>query len=776
MKRLKNTKISSIVFRSVLGFTLLVFITLGTLYAYFEVRQFNQDAENSRQRFIENQKMLVKNQTEKVANYITYAEQNVESDMKDHIKMQVYDAWKIATNIWEENKNTLPKSKIKKLVKDALRPIRYYNDRGYIFMVGMDGVEHLFPVMPHLEGTNLLDLQDSKGNFVIQHEIEIIKNHNEGFLTDYWSKPGEDTGLIYPKTSFVKYFEPFDWYIGGGEYLDNVVQDVQKQVIDYIREISFGKDGYIFVNTLDGYAVVIDSDKYGPGDYVKDITDPNGVKVIEEEIRAAKTENGDFIYYSWKKPNDTIPSPKISFIKGIPQWNWLIGAGVYIDEIDEQQAIEKELLYKRLTNQLIIRTLLIIIILFIIILATRRTSKIIDINIQNFLHNLKQAVINSRSIPDKEFYLTELQIAAKEINKIVDQKRITENKLKESEIRFRTIFENVPVLLAIVDNNQEIVLTNKMLETIFELDETQKPSTELLQQKITENSVTSNFNSIFNKREGVFHEFEFEYHKTKIYQNWTQFKTSENENIIVGYDVTQLKNNETELKELNATKDKFFSIIAHDLRNPFNAILNITEILSSEYHSFTDERRKHFIDEIHYSTEITFNLLQNLLTWARSQQGRIQVKKATFPIFELIEEVTETYSTLAKDKEIELKIEADESIKWQADIDIMSIIISNLVNNAIKFSHMYSDVIIKCETIDKENLLHVIDNGVGIDKNRIDTIFEVEKVKSTKGTDNEKGTGLGLMLCKELTALNNGYITVKSEVGSGSTFTIHIPA
>jgi PAS domain S-box-containing protein len=776
VKKNDQRKISSIVFQYVTGFTLLVSIVLGLIYTYFEIKEFNTDSETTRNQFIELQKAQVKSQVEKAASYIHYTQHHVEDNMRTFIKDQVNSSWNIANNIYNESKGKYSKNQIKKQIKDALRPIRYYEGRGYIFIVNMDGVEELFPVNPQYEGVNMLNFQDHKGQYIIRKEIELIEEKGKGFLTDYWAKPGDTLHKeLFPKTSYIRYFEPLDWYIGAGEYLDNVVQDEQDRVIEYIKNVKFGADGYIFINTMNGFAVVIDSDKYKPGDFVLNITDPNGVKVIEEEIKAAQKENGDFIYYTWVKPNSKKLAPKVSFIKGIPEWNWLIGSGVYLDQIDEKIAENRQILYKRLRNQLLLRTAIILIVIIVLLFVTRRISGRIENNISLFLDNLKKAVFENEKLNPEDYKFIELTDAGKNINKMVDRKKQIEDKLVESMTRFKAIFENVPVLLAVVDEEQNILFYNHSLKDLFNLNHNQQYSLDYFQNRITEKSPSQSFYSIFRKPEGNFSEFVIESKKGSVWQNWSFFKSNINEHIIVGYDVTSLKNSQAELAALNATKDKFFSIIAHDLKNPFNAVLGITEALSIDYHSFSDERRKYFIDEIHKSTESTFNLLQNLLNWARSQQGRIEVNKKETNIEYLIQDILDMYERMAKEKEIVINFESDLVEDWFIDYETVTIIISNLVNNAIKFSHMYSAIEIDCIKDQHEYRISVKDSGVGIPENKIQSLFKVNQVKSTRGTENEKGTGLGLLLCQELAELNNGWISIKSTLNKGTTFTLHLP-
>ncbi|MBF0509654.1 MAG: cache domain-containing protein, partial [Deltaproteobacteria bacterium] len=138
----------------------------------------------------------------------------------------------------------------------------------------------------------------------------------------------------FPKITFVKYFEPLDWFIGTGGYLDDMEENIKKEVLDRIGRIRFGLNGYIFVVGYNGVTLMNDTQWHLVGANLWNLTDPNGVKVTQEERKAAARPEGGFINYVWNKPSELKPCPKISFVKGIPEWEWMIGSGVYVDEID----------------------------------------------------------------------------------------------------------------------------------------------------------------------------------------------------------------------------------------------------------------------------------------------------------------------------------------------------------------------------------------------------------------------------------------------------------
>lgn len=241
-------------------------------------------------------------------------------------------------------------------------------------------------------------------------------------------------------------------------------------------------------------------------------------------------------------------------------------------------------------------------------------------------------------------------------------------------------------------------------------------------------------------------------------------------------DITEEKYFNQKLRDANLTKDKFFSIIAHDLRSPFTSILGFSRLLNEEYDDFPDAERKMMIRQILSSTESTFQLLDNLLTWARSQLGRTVFNPEPFDIESLIVETLNQSIPQAKIKSITLKaLVTDKSIVF-GDVNMIRTVLRNLISNAIKFSYEGSSVIVETTRQKDSIVICVTDSGTGIEPKTLKALFSLdEKVTSTKGTANEKGTGLGLILCKEFIEKNGGTITAESKVGEGSKFCFSIP-
>ena len=230
------------------------------------------------------------------------------------------------------------------------------------------------------------------------------------------------------------------------------------------------------------------------------------------------------------------------------------------------------------------------------------------------------------------------------------------------------------------------------------------------------------------------------------------------------------------LKELNAIKDKFFSIIAHDLKTPFNGILGFSEILKEDARNLDIDSIISYADIINSTAKQAFNLLENLLEWAILQQNGILFEPRRIFINPLIENEIKGLQYNADKKNITLQNNTTEEIIIAADEKMVCSMFRNLISNAIKFTNKGGEINVKAKMKVDHFEVSISDTGVGIGKEEIEKLFRNETSFTSKGTENEKGTGLGLILCKEFAEIHGGTITVESEIGKGSTFTISIPA
>jgi signal transduction histidine kinase len=234
----------------------------------------------------------------------------------------------------------------------------------------------------------------------------------------------------------------------------------------------------------------------------------------------------------------------------------------------------------------------------------------------------------------------------------------------------------------------------------------------------------------------------------------------------------QMKDSERLLMRSNAAKDKLFSIISHDLKTPFNTLMGYTYLLMKEYGHYDEEKRETMIRSLYDVTKQTFNMLENILVWSRSQTGGIPFVPRGISISKLLIENIRLYMPTAKAKCISLTLDQElHEVIVFADPDMIQTVIRNLVTNAIKFTPEKGRVSLGLVDDDEEKItVYVKDDGVGIEPDKIDHLFHIDNNYSTRGTNDEKGTGLGLTVCREFVEKNGGEIWIDSTPGKGSCF------
>jgi len=232
------------------------------------------------------------------------------------------------------------------------------------------------------------------------------------------------------------------------------------------------------------------------------------------------------------------------------------------------------------------------------------------------------------------------------------------------------------------------------------------------------------------------------------------------------------------LKDLNATKDKFFSIISHDLKNPFNTLLGMSDLLLDDENKYNEQQRKEYLQHINDSTSKTYKLLENLLSWSNSQTGMINYVPEMIQLKPLVDELVLLFKESSELKNIKLQLTIEKSLKVFGDRNMLDTLLRNLISNAIKFTPKGGEISINAAATEKDPLLTRIsiqDNGVGISEEKQTKLFKISEEVITKGTEEETGTGLGLILCKEFVEKQGGEIWIKSKEGKGTTVYFTIP-
>ncbi len=366
----------------------------------------------------------------------------------------------------------------------------------------------------------------------------------------------------------------------------------------------------------------------------------------------------------------------------------------------------------------------------------------------------------------------------------ITERKEAEQKLKESEEIYRALIETANDAIFIANGKTgEIIIANKKACEMLKKDISQIIGLHL--SKLYPRDKLREYSELFRKfaakGSGRIDDVEIiksDGHRVPVNISSTILAIGKNVFIFsIFHDISEIKKagqalvkSEKQLQEANMTKDKFLSIIAHDLRGPLGSVVNVLELLNTNFDNYETEKTKKFITISYEASERCFNLLENLLDWSRSQSNRIKFNPEKINLRPLIHENIMLLKNNASRKKIQLKNNNNTDTYAFADKAMVMIIIRNLLSNAIKFTHKEGNVNISTKETDKFIEIYVKDNGVGIYETDIEKLFRIDEKITKKGTDDESGTGLGLILCKEFVEKNGGKITVESQFGEGTTF------
>ena len=361
--------------------------------------------------------------------------------------------------------------------------------------------------------------------------------------------------------------------------------------------------------------------------------------------------------------------------------------------------------------------------------------------------------------------------------------------IKYNETRFEHMANSAPVMIWIADVEGLFSFVNKIW-----LDYTGEKIGEQLGMNWIKNVHQNDLQKFLDTYQNAFRSkspftFEFRFKNKDNNYEWMIMNGTprlNNENIFMGFIGSctninaqkifedKMKKVNNELVELNNAKDKFFSIISHDLRNPLGALVGLLGIIEEE--DLEEEQRKNLISEAALASKLALGLMENLLEWSRMQAGKIPFEPEELDLLTLIREQKYLYTQNLKIKNISIEEIIDDNVSVFADLKMTETIIRNLISNAIKYSKPNGVITISAQKANEMIAIKVIDNGVGIPEADISKLFRIDINYTTKGTLKEMGTGLGLILCKELVEKQGGKINVTSKINSGSTFIFTLPS
>jgi PAS domain S-box-containing protein len=764
-------------------------VLIGCLWVAQETLRFKDDMRAMREQLIGARKETMRQQVDGAAAYLEFMRGQTEARTRRILKERVDEAHQLATHLYNQYRASKSEQELVELIREALRPIRFNSGRGYYFATRLDGIEQLCATCRHLEGQNLLDLRDTKGVPVIRNMIDLARGPGEGFISYTWSKP-DAPGTDHIKISFIKLFEPLGWFIGTGEYLQDIEKDLQREALHWIRDIRYEQDGYVFAGRWDGVSL----SGPGMGQNLSELTDVNGVKIVQEMIRLARGAGG-FVSYVMPRFEGHRPLPKISYTRGVPAWQWYIGTGLYIDDIENDLADHRRQAVAALRwNIAKICLTLVVLWLGVFALVTRMNRRL-QTMYAAFARFFDRGAHHGTEIALEGLAFEEFRELGRSANRMISQRREAERSLHQSRHFLETLIENSGALIFVKDSQGTYTLVNQAFEAATGLQRPAilgKTDAELFPadaETLRNNDLeVLRSKTVLNTEEQV-HTVEGIKHFLSI--KFPLFDSRGEVSGVCGMitEITDRKQVEAEKERLQAQLvqwQKMESIgrlaggVAHDFNNMLSVILGHAEIAME--HIEPDQPLYARLVHIREAARRSADLTRQLLAFARKQTVVLHVLDLNDTVAGLLNMIRRL---IREGIELVWQPGTETHLVTMDPSQIDQILVNLCVNASDAIGDTGTITIKTCAvTFDQASCteypgatpgdyvrLSVSDTGCGMDQETKALLFEPFFTTKEVG----KGTGLGLATVYGIVQQNNGFLTVDSEPGQGTTFNIFLP-
>ncbi|MEI6210895.1 MAG: cache domain-containing protein [bacterium] len=396
----------------------LVFVATFLLVAissYYSIRLFRQDSQRAADTLMTYKRELIRVEVVKVLEEIDFARKCADADLRKMLTQRVTEACSMAEGLFQAREAALSRDEIEQRICAALRPVRFNNGRGCYFIARMDGRSMLAGPFPELERKQLNDA-DPQAAAAVTGMINVVRDQGAGFF-EYARACPSGPGHPRRKVVYVKYFAPLDCFIGTGEYLDDWVADLQQALLERVRTISYRKDGYVFVGDWDGMML---AGRVREGVNVLDYEDPYGFKITRALIRASKRGEG-FLTYYFKKPDGDEVVEKLTFVKGIPEWRWYVGTGIYLDDVKTYLVAQHNRLRYFFLREAVRGALLLLVIGYLGYLVARFLNRRMKDELAVFNEFFAHSALKNEKIDVSRLRYKEFTALARYANAMVDE-------------------------------------------------------------------------------------------------------------------------------------------------------------------------------------------------------------------------------------------------------------------------------------------------------------------------------------------------------------------
>ena len=788
----RKTSIQKITFLSFLVIIFLFTICLSGGWLYETYRHSAADSSSYENEYLRDRQWVIRNEAEKIIQLIDFLRRQREKEIRDTLRERVLQASTTALHAYQQNKDKLPLPEIKQLVIATLRTSRFDNGLGYYFATTGQGGDEIIAASPELAGRPLTNVTSSSSAAAVRSMVAMVTANEEAFYQ--YPAPAPHAGE-QPRTklAFIKYFEPFGWYIGTAVYKDDMARDVQKKTLDYLYGMQQGI-GSIALFREDGIAL-FHSRKENIGRNMFAYTDDKGIEVYRQLLHVALGSEGGFISSAWEDAATQEVVPKIAYARSYPDWQWIVA--IDTNTADILNALrQKRLLLKQQVNGYIIKVLILLVgfVGFIIFLSHYLSGRL-NQEFQAFTAFFEDAASGYREIDRKSLTIREFRNLAESANRMIRDRRKNEEEMLRLRAMLSNIINSMPSILVGVDQDGKVIQWNHEAEKQTGIASTAalgRPLAEVLPQLAGQKENISNAladrqpkktRSAVDQRDGRTH-----YADIVVYPLIGEAVAGA---VIRIDDVTDQVDAEMERSKLvnqlqHSQKMEAIgtlaSGIAHDFNNILTPILGYADMIKNETPAGSHVCA--YLTAVLNAGNRAKDLVSQILAFSRQKEQDRQPVQIHLIVKEALKLLR---ASIPSTIDIQTVIDC-ECCQVLADPSQIHQIVMNLCTNSyhamraaggvLKISMAGLDIgqeaakDISPELVPGPYVhLEISDTGHGMDQMTLERIFEPYFTTKKEG----EGTGLGLSVVHNIVKSHDGHITAASELGRGATFHVYLP-
>ena len=439
---MKKTTLSKKIFYTMIVLGLFAISIVLMLWLIYIFNNYQKDVYDLKANHVREQKRVVSNSVKQLIEHISQKVDRLHLQLQNDLKNDVSNSYNIAYSIYDQNKDKLSKKEIINNIKETLRDVRYGNNNRYIIINSLEGRNILCSARPYMEGRFLFKIKDIDGESSVKKQINFVKNNKEGILKTYWRDFDESGNeLKRLKLFYLKVIPELNLYIAIGKYLDDFEKEIQKELIYTISKLRYGKFGYFWINTFYPKMIMHPTVPSLNGEDLSIYRDPNGNDLFNKMVAVCKEKGEGFVSYNWPKPGEMKIKPKLSFVKAYKKWNWIIGSGIYLDEVEKSIAQKEEELKSDIAYIIGFSLLFNLILFYIIYLVFQKVHNDMDKSFNGFYKFMESSFKTKNLLDTDSFRYLEFQKLAQYTNNMVSQRLDYEKEIVEFNENLESLVE-----------------------------------------------------------------------------------------------------------------------------------------------------------------------------------------------------------------------------------------------------------------------------------------------------------------------------------------------